>query len=186
MNNLRTVRDFFDLSLSQAGAGLNWDKDILKAFEVAEQEPTTLEWQHLAEYYANLFHVPAVGDNIEPIHFRLSVDYLMNIGITMNDILAFKWYFENTRPELGSFNIALYQPQTAQMEQKFTELNDILEQFAGYLILNHDGTMNQFIDERNNNQISDWRMIIYKRDDLIIDVTEQLSYFDYLVNYTVM
>ncbi|MCZ9311295.1 XRE family transcriptional regulator [Weissella koreensis] len=186
MNNLRTVREFFDLSLSQASTGLNWDKVKLEAFELAEKIPNVLEWQHLAEYYANLFHVPAVGDNVEPIHFRLSVDYLMNVGITMNDLLAFKWYFENTRPELGTFNVALYHPQTAKMEQKFTKLNDILEQFAGYLLLNYDGTMNQFINERNDNQISDWRLILYKRDDLIIDVTDQLVYFDYLVNYTVM
>ncbi|QIL51101.1 XRE family transcriptional regulator [Weissella coleopterorum] len=186
MNNLRTVREFFDLSLNQASTGLGWDKDLLQAFELGQQMPTVLAWQHLAEYYADLFHVVAVGEQIEPIHFRLSVDYLMNVGMTMNDLLAFKWYFENTRPELGNFYVALYDPQNAQMEQKLTDLNVIFEQFAGYLLLNHDGTMNQFIDERNHNKVSDWRLILYKRDNLIIDVTDQLSYFDYLVNFTVM
>ena len=50
----------------------------------------------------------------------------------------------NTRPEIGEFTIALLpangQPKT---ERRTTDLATVLDEFAGYILLNHDGTMNQ-------------------------------------------
>jgi len=186
MNNLKTIRDLFALSLSQASLALQITKENLTGFEDGSIQPSVLEWQKLSEFYADKFHVQAVDKHVEPIHFRLSVDYLMNIGLTINDLIAFKWYFENTRPELGEFSLTLYDVNNASIERRTSEIKDIVDQFAGYVLLNHDGTMNQFIDERNNNHVSDWRLILYKNEQLIIDVTEQLVTFETLVNYSIM
>jgi DNA-binding XRE family transcriptional regulator len=184
MNNLQTLREFFHLSAQTVAEQLDLTKDDLLAIEAGTTTPAPLIWQRFAEYYADKFHVAGLPGNLEPIHFRLSVDYLMNIGLTMNDLLAFKWYFDNTRPELGDFSIARYQTDGPVMEQRTSNLADILEDYAGYILLNHDGSMNQFIDERHDNHISDWRLILYKNNRRIIDVTPELIYFDYLVNYT--
>ncbi|MFL1695787.1 XRE family transcriptional regulator [Weissella kandleri] len=186
MNNLQVVREFFQLSLKQVSEDLGWDVEELQALE-AGKAANPLTWQILAEYYAQQFHVIAIDEQqVEPIHFRLSVDYLMNVGLTMNDLVAFKWYFENTRAELGDFCVALYEPGTGQITQKFTDLSAILEQFAGYILLNHDGSMNNFINERDHNHVSEWRLILFKRDNLVVDVTDQLVYFEELVNRTVI
>ncbi|MCM0582108.1 helix-turn-helix transcriptional regulator [Weissella diestrammenae] len=186
MNNLKTIRDFFNLSLTQVSETIQMPKATLIAFEDGTKVPDTDDWQRLAIFYADHFQVSAVQDHVMPIHFRLSVDYLMNIGLTINDLMAFKWYFENTRSELGDFSITLNDVNDGHVERRTTVLADVIEQFAGYLLLNNDGTMNQFIDENNDNHVSDWRLVLYKKDNLIIDVTDQLLYFDYLVNYSIM
>ena len=110
----------------------------------------------------------------------------MKIGLTMNDLMAFKWYFDNTRPEIGEFTIALYEPGTTKIERRTTDLPAVLDEYAGYILLNNDGSLNQFIDERNNDKISDWRLLLYKNDNFMVDVTPDLMYFEYLVNMTVM
>ncbi|MFS1785295.1 hypothetical protein ACLSJW_01180 [Weissella cibaria] len=46
--------------------------------------------------------------------------------------------------------------------------------------------MNQFIDERHDNKVSDWRILLYKNEEFRIDVTPDLIYFDQLVNMTIM
>ncbi|MDR3189725.1 MAG: helix-turn-helix transcriptional regulator [Lactobacillaceae bacterium] len=187
MNNLTTIRDFFQLSLSDVATKLDLTTAELTAIENGEVQPAPLMWQRLAEFYADQFHVPALPEQTEPIHFRLSVDYLMNIGLTMNDLLALKWYFNNTRPELGLFAMALFSQDEARIIERLTdELPEILDQYAGYILLNHDGTLNAFIDERNDNKVSDWRLVLYKRDGLLVDITDQLIYFDDLINYSLI
>lgn len=188
MNNLAMIRNFFQLHPQAVAADLKMTTDELHAFETGQTQPTPLQWQSFAEYYAEKFHVPALPKNEPPIHFRLSVDYLMNIGLTMSDLMAFKWYFNNTRPELGLLAIALFTSDgpTPSIERLTDELPAVLDEFAGYILLNHDGTLNQFIDEKHNNKVSDWRLVLYKREGLLIDITDQLIYFDYLVNYTIM
>ena len=187
MNNLKTLRDFFQLGATEVSQALQITVAELNDYESGKKQPEILMGQRFAEYYADKFHVDALPDNTEPIHFRLSVDYLMNIGLTMNDLLAFKWYFDNTRPEIGEFTIALLpangQPKT---ERRTTDLATVLDEFAGYILLNHDGTMNQFIDERHDNKVSDWRILLYKNEEFRIDVTPDLIYFDQLVNMTIM
>jgi hypothetical protein len=186
MNNLQTIREFFQLGTTEVSTALQLSPDELRAYESGEKQPEILMWQRFSEYYADKFHVPALPDMVEPIHFRLSVDYLMNIGLTMNDLMAFKWYFDNTRPEIGEFTIALYEPGTTKIERRTTDLPTVLDEYAGYILLNNDGSLNQFIDERNNDKISDWRLLLYKNDNFMVDVTPDLMYFEYLVNMTVM
>lgn len=186
MNTLQTIREFFQLGTTEVSTALQLSPDELRAYESGEKQPEILMWQRFSEYYADKFHVPALPDMVEPIHFRLSVDYLMNIGLTMNDLMAFKWYFDNTRPEIGEFTIALYEPGTTKIERRTTDLPAVLDEYAGYILLNNDGSLNQFIDERNNDKISDWRLLLYKNDNFMVDVTPDLMYFEYLVNMTVM
>jgi hypothetical protein len=186
MNNLTTIREFFQLGLKKVSHDLGLTDEELVSYESGEQQPTPEIWQKFTEYYADLFHVAALPESIAPIHFRLSVDYLMNIGVTINDLIAFKWYFENTRPELGQFTIALYSVDGPIIERLTSDLPTVIEDFAGYILLNNDGTMNQFIDERNNDHVSDWRFILYKNENRIVDVTPELITFDYLVNYTII
>lgn len=186
MNNLSTLRNFFMLSLQDVAGVLNLTTAELAQIENGDFIPSVATWQALAEFYADKFHVPALPDMDEPVHFRLSIDYLMNIGITMNDLLAMQWYFNNTRSELGDFSLALYQSNQPIIEERLTDLNQIFQRFAGYLLLNHDGTLNAFIDEKNNNHQSDWRLLLYKKDSLMLDVTAELIYFTELTNYTIM
>ncbi|GAK31114.1 transcriptional regulator [Weissella oryzae SG25] len=186
MNNLNTLRNFFMLNLDDVTKETNLTHEELLAFENGQATPSIATWQSLAEFYANQFHVPGLPDNDEPVHFRLSVDYLMNIGLTMNDLLAMQWYFNNTRPELGEFSLTLYQQNQPIIEERLTDLDMIFKRFAGYLLLNHDGSLNAFIDEKNDNHISDWRLLLYKKDNLMIDLTAELIYFEDLINYTVM
>ncbi|MFS1785294.1 helix-turn-helix domain-containing protein [Weissella cibaria] len=89
MNNLKTLRDFFQLGATEVSQALQITVAELNDYESGKKQPEILMWQRFAEYYADKFHVDALPDNTEPIHFRLSVDYLMNIGLTMNDLLAF-------------------------------------------------------------------------------------------------
>ncbi|WP_446002304.1 helix-turn-helix domain-containing protein [Weissella viridescens] len=186
MNNLLTLRSLFQLSRDAVAAQVRLDPATLDAFEQGTQEPTITQWQALAEFYSDQYHVSQTqADLVEPIHFRLSVDYLMNIGITMTDLMAMKWYFANTRPELGTFGVALFNREDSHdMERLTTALPDVLEDFAGYLLLNHDGTLNQFIDERNNNHVSDWRLLLYKDANKYVDVTDIVSYFVDLPDFT--
>ncbi|MBM7617033.1 transcriptional regulator with XRE-family HTH domain [Weissella uvarum] len=179
MNNLATLRELFKLSSQTVADATGLSIDQLHAFENESQQPNIAEWQKLAEYYADQYHVEQTqAELVEPIHFRLSVDYLMNIGLTINDLLAMQWYFANTRPELGPLSIALFNPADHhEIERITTDLHHVIDEFAAYLLLNHDGTLNQFIDERNNNHVSDWRLLLYKRADNYVDVTDIVSYF---------
>lgn len=185
MNNLFTLRQLFQLSGQSVANALNISPETLVAFERGDQMPTIAQWQQLSEFYSDQFHVDqSQADLVEPIHFRLSVDYLMNIGITLTDLTAMKWYFDNTRPELGSLAVTLFNVDTHAIERVTTKLSDVLEDFAGYLLLNHDGSLNQFIDERNENHISDWRILLYKDTDKYVDITDIISYFTDLPDFT--
>ncbi|RRG17765.1 XRE family transcriptional regulator [Weissella viridescens] len=186
MNNLLTLRSLFQLSREAVAEQTKIAADTLNDFEQGTQEPTFAQWQTLAEFYSDQYHVaktqPAM---VEPIHFRLSVDYLMNIGMTMTDLIAIKWYFANLRPELGTLGVALFNPNDSHdMERLTTSMPDVLEDFAGYLLLNHDGTLNQFIDERNEDHVSDWRLLLYKDENNYVDITDIVSYFVDLPDFT--
>lgn len=185
MNNLQTLREFSELSPTVISDALGISVDDLFAFETEEKQPSIAQWQALAEFFASRFHVANTGDNIEPIHFRLSTDYLMNTGLTMNDLLAMQWYYLNRRPELGQFGIALFTPGNPDaLERITTDLPTILDEYAGFLLLNHDGSLNQFIDERHDNQVSDWRLVLYKSATQYLDVTDTLVYMPDLPNFS--
>ncbi len=187
MNNLQIIRNFFDLSVDSVSEALNISKEQLVDFEVGKTVPSISLLQKISEFYSNYFNIDQYNNNIEkPIHMRLSIDYLLNIGVTMTDLLAFKWFFENKRSELGKLSINLYNTETRKLESTLSDLHDVFDKFAGYILLNHDGSLNSFIDEKNNNYVSDWRIVLYKNDNLIIDVTTDLIYFKDLINYSIM
>lgn len=175
MNNLQILREFTEVSPTVICDTLDLTPTTLFAFESGEQQPTVAQWQALAEFYASRFKVANTGHHQEPIHFRLSVDYLMNLGLTMNDLLAMQWYFLNRRPELGKFGIALFTPgQPQSLERITTDLPTILDEYAGFVLLNPDGTLHQFVDEKNQGHVSDWRLVLYKNDHQYLDVTDTL------------
>jgi len=185
MNNLQTIREFTQVPPTVVSDELNISVDELYAFESGDTQPSIQQWQALAEYYASRFHIANTGDNVEPIHFRLSIDYLMNVGLTMNDLLAMQWYMLNSRPEVGQFGIALFTPGDPQsLERITTDLDKVLDEYAGFLLLNHDGTLNQFIDERNDNKVSDWRIVLYKNEHQYLDITDMLIYLPDLPNFS--
>ena len=177
MNNLYILRQLFGNTLTETANTTQLTPEDLIALEQDQHIPTINNWQALAEFYADLFHVKNTTKQIEPIHFRLSVDYLMNIGLTLNDLLAIKWFVENKAYPHHTFAIALFEPNTDDQPTKIvTELNDVLSTFAGYILLNHDGSLNQFIDERHNNHVSDWRLLALKDDQHYIDITSSFIY----------
>lgn len=185
MNNLQTLREFSELSQTVIADAIDVSVDELAAFESETLQPSISQWQALAEFFASRFHVANTGSHREPIHFRLSTDYLMNTGLTLNDLLAMQWYFLNRRPELGQFGVALFTPgDPTALERITTDLNKILDEYAGFLLLNHDGSLNKFIDERNNNKISDWRLVLYKNEKQYLDVTDTLVYMSNLPNFS--
>ncbi|KRN33414.1 hypothetical protein [Weissella halotolerans] len=185
MNNLRTLRDFFQLPLLEVSQSMKLAPEVLTAFEDGLKEPSIHQWQQLAELYAQYFHVAAQPANElpEPIHFRLSIDYLMNIGLTMNDLLAMQWYFAQTRPEIGRFGIMLLNPNDHLDIVRVTlDLATVLTEYAGFLLLNHDGSLNQFIDEAHANQVSDWRLVLYQDNQHFLDISDLLLYLPDLPN----
>lgn len=185
MNNLQTLRAFTEVSPTVIADTLGLTTDDILAFESGDRQPSIAQWQALAEFFASRFKVANAGNNREPIHFRLSTDYLMNTGLTLNDLLAMQWYFLNRRPELGAFGVALFTPGEPQsLERITTDLTQMLDEYAGFLLLNHDGSLNRFIDERNDNKVSDWRLVLYKNEHQYLDVTDTLVYLPDLPNFS--
>lgn len=185
MNNLRTLRDFFQLPLMTVASAVHLAPEVLTTFEDGLQEPSIPQWQALAEFYAQQFHTAdQSGHSLpEPIHFRLSIDYLMNIGLAMNDLLAMQWYFAQTRPEIGTFGIMLLNPDDHHDIIRVTlDLKAVLTEYAGFLLLNHDGSLNQFIDEAHDNQVSDWRLVLYQDAKHFLDISDLLLYLPDLPN----
>jgi len=186
MNNLKTLRQLFGNSLTDTATTTSLTTTELSMLETNQLQPSVHHWQSLAEFYANLFHVENKTHQTEPIHFRLSVDYLMNIGLTLNDLLAMKWFVENKSYLGHTFAVALFEPNIDDYPTTVvTDLTAMITAFAGYLLLNHDGSMNQFIDERHNNHISDWRLLAMKDDTHYVDITTSLIYFTNLPDKSV-
>ena len=68
MNNLKTLRDFFQLGATEVSQALQITVAELNNYESGHKQPEILMWQRFAEYYADKFHVDALPDHTELIH----------------------------------------------------------------------------------------------------------------------
>lgn len=97
-----------------------------------------------------------VASTKHPIHIRLSADYLLNLGITISDWISLKWAFESA---WHGEQLAVAFFIDGNLERLVVTSEEFVEAFAGYLILQTNGQFEPYIDEFNDNQVYDWRLV---------------------------
>lgn len=181
MNNLNPLRNFFGLSVSYVSAQLNTDPATINAWENGSQIPSDEQWQALVNFYTRCFSKPQAVNSIS----GLSLAYIQNQQLTLNDLLVFKNYFETTRPELGEFTFTLYDPAKPIIMERITDLATAIARFGGYIPLNPTGDPKLLTNLQTNTQF-DWRLLMYKSERLMIDVTTDFITTENLTNYSIM
>lgn len=177
MNNLKVIRKFFNLNTIKPAEDLNIQANLLTVWE-NNQPHDIATWYKFSLYYSEFLKVKQTNPNtIEPIHFRFSVDYLMNLGFTVSDFLGLKWYWENVDANHNQFAVALFDEEN-KIEDLIDTPEKFVHKFAAYLLLNYDGKLEPFRDEFNNNKISTWQFLDYKSDDNYTVITDQILFID--------
>ncbi|MGX7051870.1 XRE family transcriptional regulator [Leuconostoc palmae] len=173
MNNLKKLQKITQISSEEIVDALDINLELLQEWQRDGSVPTVAELEALIGIFSS--QLDARGIELQtanhPIHIRLSIDYLLNLGITMSDWITLKWAFEgdwnNAKLAVGFFD-------QGKLTRIVSSNQEFVEAFAGYLILQTEGEFEPYIDEFDNDKIYDWRLLKVSSDEYFEDVTQQI------------
>lgn len=172
MNNLNKLQQLTGISTEEIADALDVDVAIVIAWQQEESMPTVAEFEALVGIFSSQLDAKGIAEQSQehPIHIRLSLDYLMNLGITMSDWITLKWAFEGSwsgdKLAVGFFD-------NHELVRVVESNEDFVKAFAGYLILQSEGEFEPYIDEFDDDKTYDWRLLRIQ-GDTFKDVTQQL------------
>lgn len=158
MNNLKKLQQLTGISAEEISDALDIDVALVKSFENEENMPTIGELEALVGIFSSQFDAQGMATQSEkhPIHIRLSLDYLMNLGITTSDWITLKWAFEG---QWQGDKLAVGFFDQGKLTRVVTSSTDFVTAFAGYLILQTEGEFEPYIDEFDDDKEYDWRLL---------------------------
>ncbi|ADG41305.1 transcriptional regulator [Leuconostoc kimchii] len=172
MNNLNKLQQLTGISSEEIADALDVDVATVTSWQQEESMPTVAELEALVGIFSSQLDAKGIAEQSQdhPIHIRLSLDYLLNLGITMSDWITLKWAFEGSWSDdklaVGFFN--------GNKLVRVVESNtDFVAAFAGYLILQSEGEFEPYIDEFDDDKTYDWRLLRIQGDKFQ-DVTQKL------------
>lgn len=172
MNNIEKLQQLTHITTAEIADALDVDVATVTAWQQEESMPTVGEFEALVGIFSSQLDAQGIVTQSEkhPIHIRLSLDYLMNLGITMSDWITLKWAFEG---QWSGFNLAVGFFDKGHLVRVVTLPEEFMSAFAGYLILQTEGEFEPYIDEFGDDKLYDWRLIKVA-GDRFEDVTQML------------
>ncbi|HBO56680.1 MAG: XRE family transcriptional regulator [Leuconostoc mesenteroides] len=172
MNNLKKLQELTKISTIEIADALDVEVETVEAWQNEEKVPSVSDFEALSGIFSSQLDAQGIDSQSSkhPIHIRLSVDYLLNLGITLSDWLTLKWAFEgqwnNDQLAIGFFS-------NNQLVRVISTESEFSDAFAGYLILQTEGEFEPYIDEFDNDREYDWRLLRLN-DEKFVDVTNDL------------
>lgn len=172
MNNLKKLQELTKISTLEIAEALDVEVETVEAWQNEEKVPSVSDFEALSGIFSSQLDAQGIDSQSSKhsIHIRLSVDYLLNLGITLSDWITLKWAFEgqwnNDQLAVGFFS-------NNQLVRVVKSENEFSDAFAGYLILQTEGEFEPYIDEFDNDKEYDWRLLRLS-DEKFVDVTNDL------------
>ena len=172
MNNIEKLQQLTQMTRQEIADALDVESETVLAWENEAIMPTVSELEALSGIFSAQLDAKGIETQkiAHPIHIRLSVDYLLNLGITMSDWITLKWAFEG---QWESDKLAVGFFDNNQLTRIIETESEFVAAFAGYLILQTDGEFEPYIDEFNDDKEYDWRLIRHS-GETFTDVTRML------------
>ncbi|GAP00134.1 hypothetical protein [Fructobacillus ficulneus] len=176
MNNFKILQQLSQQSFDQTVQKTGMAKANLEEFAQGHVVFTTAQLEHLCLHYSE--SLDNRGNQSQdsanhPIHIRLSVDYLLNLGLTLSDWISLKWALEGEwqgdKLVVGFFNDDHKLVKFVESPAQFTTA------FAGYLILALNGKFTPYVDEIHGNDHYDWRILRYQTPTAFKDITNEIA-----------
>ncbi|QEA59622.1 XRE family transcriptional regulator [Leuconostoc koreense] len=172
MNNLKKLQELTGISTIEIADALDIEVETVEAWQNEEKVPSVGDFEALSGIFSSQLDAQGIDTQStkHPIHIRLSVDYLLNLGITLSDWITLKWAFEgqwnNDQLVVGFFS-------NNQLVRVISTESEFSNAFAGYLILQTEGEFEPYIDEFDNDTEYDWRLLRLN-DKKFVDITNNL------------
>lgn len=172
MNNLEKLQQLTGITAEEISDALDVDLSLVLSWQNDEEMPTVAEFEALVGIFSSQLDAQGIQQQSKqhPIHIRLSLDYLMNIGLTTSDWITLKWAFEG---QWHGDKLAVGFFDQGKLVRTVESNNAFVEAFAGYLILQTEGEFEPYIDEFDDDKEYDWRLLRVSGDQFK-DVTQSL------------
>ncbi|GMA69259.1 hypothetical protein GCM10025879_05050 [Leuconostoc litchii] len=169
MNNLKKLQQLTDTTTTEVADAIDVDTVMLDYWQVNKKIPTIENLEALSALFSTKMDEKGIKSQSKkhPIHIRLSIDYILNLGITLSDWITLKWAFEG---QWQGDKLAVGFFSNKQLVRVVETNTQFTEAFAGYLILQTKGQFEPYIDEFDNDRVYDWRLLRINKEKYI-DVT---------------
>lgn len=172
MNNIEKLQQLTHITTQEIADALDVDADLVKEWQDDASLPTIAELEALVGIFSSQLDAQGIEAQIKshPIHIRLSIDYLLNLGLTMSDWITLKWAVEG---QWQGDQLAVGFFHDGKLTRVVASNDEFVAAFAGYLILQTEGEFEPYIDEFDDDKVYDWRLLRLHGDDYR-DVTREL------------
>ena len=158
MNNLEKLQQLTHITTQEIADALDVTLADVQAWQDDVRVPTIAELEALAGIFSSQLDAQGIETQTQPhpIHIRLSLDYLLNLGLTTSDWITLKWAFEG---QWQGDKLAVGFFHNGQLTRLVTSDSEFVAAFAGYLILQTEGEFEPYIDEFDDDKVYDWRLL---------------------------
>lgn len=172
MNNLKKLQQLTHITTQEIADALDVDLTIVQEWQDDLSVPTVAELEALVGIFSSQLDAQGIDTQSQPhpIHIRLSLDYLLNLGLTTSDWITLKWAFEG---KWQGDTLAVGFFHAGELTRLVASDAEFVAAFAGYLILQTEGEFEPYIDEFDDDKVYDWRLLRLN-GDTYRDVTRDL------------
>ena len=92
MNNIEKLQQLTHITTQEIADALDVNADLVKEWQDDASLPTIAELEALVGIFSSQLDDQGIETQTKshPIHIRLSIDYLLNLGLTMSDWITLK------------------------------------------------------------------------------------------------
>ncbi|KAA8368039.1 XRE family transcriptional regulator [Leuconostoc carnosum] len=158
MNNLIILQQLTEITTEEIAQALDAEVSLVKSWQNEEAMPTIADFEALSGIFSSQLDAKGIEAQTanHPIHIRLSMDYLMNLGLTVSDWISLKWASEG---EWQGDKLAVGFFDQGKLTRVVESSDEFVAAFAGYLILQTEGEFEPYIDEYDDDKVYDWRLL---------------------------